>query len=312
MRLVQFRSRNQDSPTPKLGALINGGKAILDLVGTLDGQGKGGWLPAYNSCEWWNLDGSVWSLVRSACEVALGADEKTVAQWHKQGRVTAIEEARLCAPVPRPGKLICIGLNYRDHAIETGMKIPESPVMFSKFATSVIGPEAAVKIPAGSTQPDYEAELAVVIGRVAKNVSRENAYQHVLGYCAFNDVSARDYQFGDGQWQRGKSCDTFAPMGPFVATRDEIADPHKLNIKLRLNGETMQSSNTEQLIFGIPEIIAFISSCITLEPGDVIATGTPPGVGVARKPPVFIKPGDRMEVEIDGLGVLANPVAAAT
>jgi 2-keto-4-pentenoate hydratase/2-oxohepta-3-ene-1,7-dioic acid hydratase in catechol pathway len=308
MKLVQFRPKRDDSATPRMGALIAGGKAILDLAATLDGHGKGGWLPAHTSSEWWNVDGSVWSLVRSACEVALGADDKTVAQWMKQGRVVALEDARLAAPVPRPGKLMCIGLNYRDHAAEQGLPPPESPIVFSKFTTSIIGPEDAVVIPPSCTQPDYEAELAVVIGRTAKNVPRARAYEYVFGYCAFNDVSARDFQFADKQWQRGKSCDTFAPMGPFVATRDEIKDPQALGIKLRLNGETMQDSRTSQLIFGVPELIEFLSASITLEPGDVIATGTPPGVGFARKPPVFIKAGDRMEVELEGLGVLVNPV----
>jgi 2-keto-4-pentenoate hydratase/2-oxohepta-3-ene-1,7-dioic acid hydratase in catechol pathway len=308
MKLVQFRLKREETATPRMGALIAGGKAILDLAATLDGHGKGGWLPSHTSSEWWNVEGSVWSLVRSACEVALGADDKTVAQWMKQGRVVALEDARLTAPVPRPGKLICIGLNYRDHAAESGMPVPESPVVFSKFATSIVGPEDAVVIPTACTQPDYEAELAVIIGRVAKNVPRARAYEHVFGYCAFNDVSGRDFQFADKQWQRGKSCDTFAPMGPFVATRDEIKDPHNLAIKLRLNGETMQSSRTDQLVFGVPELIEFLSASITLEPGDVIATGTPPGVGFARKPPVYIKAGDRMEVEIDGLGVLVNSV----
>jgi 2-keto-4-pentenoate hydratase/2-oxohepta-3-ene-1,7-dioic acid hydratase in catechol pathway len=308
MKLVQFRLKREDKASPRMGALIAGGKAILDLAATLDGHGKGGWLPPHTSGEWWNVDGSVWSLVRSACEVALGADDKTVTQWMKQGRVVALEDARLTAPVPRPGKLICIGLNYRDHAAEQGLSPPESPIVFSKFTTSVIGPEDAVVIPPSCTQPDYEAELAVVIGRVAKNVARADALRHVFGYCAFNDVSARDFQFADKQWQRGKSCDTFAPMGPFVATRDEIKDPQALGIKLRLNGQTMQDSRTDQLIFGVAELIEFLTASITLEPGDVIATGTPPGVGFARKPPVFIKAGDRMEVEIDGLGVLVNTV----
>jgi 2-keto-4-pentenoate hydratase/2-oxohepta-3-ene-1,7-dioic acid hydratase in catechol pathway len=294
-----------------MGALIAGGKAILDLAATLDGHGKGGWLPGATSSEWWNVDGSVWSLVRSACEVALGADDKTVAQWMKQGRVVALEDARLTAPVPRPGKLICIGLNYRDHAAEQGKTVPDSPMIFSKFTTAVVGPEDTVVIPSACAQPDYEAELAVVIGRVAKNVSRQNAYQHVFGYCAFNDVTARDFQTADKQWVRGKSCDTFAPMGPYVATRDEIKDPHNLAIKLRLNGQTMQDSRTDQLVFDVPHLIEFLSASITLEPGDVIATGTPPGVGFARKPPVFLQAGDRMEVEIDGLGVLANTVAAS-
>lgn len=310
MKLVQFRLKREEVATPRVGALIAGGKAILDLAATLDGQGKGGWLPPHTSSEWWNLEGSLWSLARSACEVALGADDKTVAHWMKTGRVIALEDARLCAPVPRPGKLICIGLNYRDHAIESNMPIPETPVVFSKFATAVVGPEDPVVIPRACTQPDYEAELAVVIGRQAKDVTKERAYEYVFGYCGFNDVSARDFQFHDKQWQRGKSCDTFAPMGPFVATRDEIPNPQALAIKLRLNGQTLQDSSTNQLIFGVPELIEFLTASITLEPGDIIATGTPPGVGFARKPPVFIKPGDRMEVEIEGLGVLANPVAA--
>jgi 2-keto-4-pentenoate hydratase/2-oxohepta-3-ene-1,7-dioic acid hydratase in catechol pathway len=309
MKLVQFRLRREEKAVPRVGALISGGKAILDLGATLDGHGKGGWLPPNHSCEWFNLEGSLWSLVRSACEVALGADDKTVAQWMKGGRVVALEEARLTAPVPRPGKLICIGANYRDHAAESGMAIPETPIIFSKFATAVVGPEDAVVIPPSCTQPDYEAELAVVIGRRAKSVPKNKAYEHVFGYCAFNDVSARDFQFSDKQWQRGKSCDTFAPIGPFVATRDEIKDPHTLAIKLRLNGEVMQSSRTDQLIFGVPELIEFLSASITLEPGDVIATGTPAGCGFARKPPLYLKPGDRMEVEVEGLGALVNVVS---
>ncbi|HMJ09746.1 MAG TPA: fumarylacetoacetate hydrolase family protein, partial [Pyrinomonadaceae bacterium] len=217
-------------------------------------------------------------------------------------------EVSIGPPVPRPGKIICIGLNYRDHAEESGMPIPASPIIFSKFPTCVIGSGDAIKIPDGSTQVDYEAELAFVVGRRATNVNVEGAMRHVFGYMNFNDVSARDFQFADGQWQRGKSCDTFAPMGEFVATADEIADPHDLKIRFRLNGETLQDSNTGQLIFNIPALISFLSKSITLEPGDIVATGTPPGVGFARKPPVFMKPGDIAEVEIDGLGILTNPV----
>jgi 2-keto-4-pentenoate hydratase/2-oxohepta-3-ene-1,7-dioic acid hydratase in catechol pathway len=320
MRLVQFNSKTPSGQgsqqgngssdrRPRMGALIDGGRAILDLPATLDGAGRGGWLPAATSPEWWNLDGTVAPLVRSSVEVALKADEKTIAHWKKSGRVVNLEDARLRAPVPRPGKIIAIGLNYRDHAAETKMPVPTSPIVFSKFQTSIIGPDDPVVIPPSCNKPDYEAELAVVIGRVAKHVPRAKAYHFVHGYCAFNDVTGRDFQASDGQWQRGKSCDTFAPMGPFVATADEIPDPQNLGIRLRLNGETLQSSRTDQLIFGVPELIEFLSSCMTLEPGDVIATGTPPGVGFARNPPVFIKPGDTMEVEIDGLGVLRNPVA---
>lgn len=215
------------------------------------------------------------------------------------------------APVPRPGKIVCIGLNYRDHAEESGMAIPESPIMFTKFPSCAIGSGAPIVTPRDSAKVDFEAELAVVIGRRAKLVDRADALDHVFGYMNFNDVSARDFQFADGQWARGKSCDTFAPMGEYIATTDEIDDPHCLRIRFRLNGETLQDSNTDQLIFRIPELIEFLSASFTLEPGDVIATGTPPGVGFARKPPVFMNDGDVAEVEIDGLGVLRNPVAAS-
>ena len=227
------------------------------------------------------------------------------------GALLAAEALRLRAPVPRPGKLVCVGLNYRDHAAESKMPVPERPVLFSKFTTAVIGPGDAIVIPSSSEKVDYEAELAVVIGRRVKGASRDEAARAILGYTIVNDVSARDFQFGDGQWQRGKSCDTFAPMGPSIVTADEIADPQQLGIRLRVNGQTLQSSNTNQMIFGAVDLVTFISETITLEPGDVIATGTPPGVGFARQPPVFLKAGDLVEVEIDGLGVLANPVRAA-
>ena len=231
-----------------------------------------------------------------------------LAQDGKSGDVISRKEITICAPVPRPGKIICIGLNYRDHAAESGMPIPPSPVIFSKFNTCVIGPDQPIVIPEGSTQTDYEAELALIIGRRAKNVRREDALMHVFGYTNFNDVSARDFQFADGQWQRGKSCDTFAPVGPYVATTDEILDPQSLSIKLRLNGETMQDSNTCQMIFAVAELVEFLSRFVTLDPGDIVATGTTPGVGFARKPPVYLKAGDVAEVEIDGLSVLSNPI----
>jgi 2-keto-4-pentenoate hydratase/2-oxohepta-3-ene-1,7-dioic acid hydratase in catechol pathway len=188
------------------------------------------------------------------------------------------------------------------------MEIPKSPIIFSKFSTSVAAPGEPIMIPATSEKTDYEAELAFVIGRRAKNVAAKDAMNHVLGYTNFNDVSARDFQFADGQWQRGKACDTFAPFGEFIATKDEIEDPHNLRIRFRLNGETLQDSTTSELIFRIPELIEFLSRSITLEPGDVIATGTPPGVGFARKPPIFLKDGDVCEVEVEGLGVLRNSV----
>ncbi|HSU26679.1 MAG TPA: fumarylacetoacetate hydrolase family protein, partial [Pyrinomonadaceae bacterium] len=174
-----------------------------------------------------------------------------------------------------------------------------------------IGPNESIVIPQGSTQTDYEAELAFVMGRRASRVGREDALNYVFGYTNFNDVSARDFQFADGQWQRGKSCDTFAPMGEYIVTADEIPDPQNLPIKFRLNGQTLQDSNTCQMIFGVAELTEFLSRYVTLEPGDVVATGTPPGVGFARKPPVYLKDGDVAEVEIEGLGILSNPVTAA-
>ena len=263
-----------------------------------------------NPLDWFDMDGPWFQKLRETYET-LVRDASALAQARENGWLVRSEDAYWFAPVPRPGKLICIGLNYRDHAAESNMPIPERPVVFSKFSTAVIAPGEPVVLPATSQQVDYEAELAVVIGRRAKSVSATRAYDYVLGYTAFNDVSARDFQFADGQWQRGKSCDTFAPMGQTIVTPDVITDPHKLAIKLILNGKTMQDSNTDQLIFGVPELIEFLSQTITLEPGDVIATGTPPGVGFARKPPVFLQPGDEMVVDIEGIGKLGNPIVAA-
>ena len=225
-----------------------------------------------------------------------------------QGAIHHHTTVELLPPVLRPGKIICIGLNYRDHAEESGMAIPDSPVCFSKFPSCAIAHEEEVRIPLGSTQTDFEAELAVVIGRHASRVRQSDAMDHVLGFAACNDVSARDFQFADGQWQRGKSCDTFFPFGPSITTRTQLPDPSNLRIGLRLNGEVMQDSNTSQLIFDVKTIVSFLSQVISLEPGDVIATGTPPGVGFARTPPVYLKPGDVTEVFIEGLETLTNPV----
>ena len=244
----------------------------------------------------------------SAMEVLRCFDLDSGFLERKPGDTLSRDEVEIVSPVPRPGKIICIGLNYRDHAKESGMAIPTSPVIFSKFSTCAIGPNQPIIIPEGSTQTDYEAELAFVIGRRAQNVKKQDALNYVFGYTNFNDISARDFQFADGQWQRGKSCDTFAPMGEFIATTDEIPYPQKLSIRLHLNGETLQDSNTNQMIFGVAELVEFLSRFITLEPGDVVATGTPPGVGFARKPPVYLKDADTVEVEIEGLGVLSNPV----
>lgn len=306
MRLVTFtRLEDAQTGTPRIGALLDDGETILDLfeaMGIPDSEYR---LPS-SLVEWFDLDGK---LFRRAARIV--SEEWNCADTRTDLRKFTVPLAnlQLAAPVPRPGKLICIGLNYRDHAIESGMMIPERPVVFSKFPTSVIGPGHPVVLPGTSEKSDYEAELAVVIGRVARNVSEIEALDYACGYTILNDVSERGFQFSDGQWQRGKSCDTFAPIGPFIATEDEITDPHSLAIKFRLNGEVLQASNTNQLIFTIPKIISYLSETITLEPGDVIGTGTPAGVGFARNPAVFLKAGDLMEVEIDGLGVLRNIVS---
>ena len=260
-----------------------------------------------NPLAWFDMDGPWFQRAREVHDT-LVRDEKALAEARDKGWLVRSQDAYWFAPVPRPGKILCIGLNYRDHAAESNMPIPEKPVVFSKFSTCVIAPGEPVVLPSVSKQVDYEAELAVVIGRRAKHVSADRAYDYVLGYTAFNDVSARDFQFGDGQWQRGKSCDTFAPMGQSIVTTDAVPDPHKLPIKLTLNGKIMQESNTDQLIFGVPALIEFLSQTITLEPGDVIATGTPSGVGFARKPPVFLKPGDQMEVMIEGVDGVGSVV----
>ncbi|HEX6961417.1 MAG TPA: fumarylacetoacetate hydrolase family protein [Lacipirellula sp.] len=219
---------------------------------------------------------------------------------------------RLLPPVLDPQKIICVGLNYADHAAETGATAGEEPVIFCKFPTAIIGPEQPIELPPESNQVDYEAELVVVIGRMARRVTREQAWDHIAGYACGHDVSARDWQKHKPgkQWLLGKSFDTFAPLGPWLATPEEIRDPGQLHIELRLNGQVMQSSSTEQLIFPVDYLVSYLSHVCTLFPGDLIYTGTPPGVGMARTPPVFLKPGDVAEVTIDGLGTLRNPVVA--
>ena len=216
----------------------------------------------------------------------------------------------LAAPIPRPPKLICIGLNYRDHAAEAKLPIPAVPTMFAKFPTSVIGPGQPIVLPKNSTKPDYEAEFAVVIGRRGRHVREEQWRDFVFGYTILNDVSARDFQNATSQWMIGKTFDTFAPIGPAIVTSDEIADPHNLRISLAINGETLQDSNTSNLIFKVPQLIAYLSSVFTLEPGDIIATGTPAGVGFARKPPRWLRSGEEVRIQIEGLGELVNPVVA--
>jgi 2-keto-4-pentenoate hydratase/2-oxohepta-3-ene-1,7-dioic acid hydratase in catechol pathway len=220
--------------------------------------------------------------------------------------VFRLDQVKLLAPIPRPPKIVCIGLNYRDHAIESNLPIPTIPVVFTKFATAVIGPGDAIVLPANSEKPDYEAELAFVIGKGGRHIQAADWRDHVFGYTNFHDVSARDFQLATSQWTIGKTFDTFAPFGPWIVSADEIPDPHNLNIRLEINGEVLQNSNTRELVFGIPALVEYLSSVFTLESGDIVATGTPPGVGMARKPPRWLKPGDEVVVAIEGLGELRN------
>ena len=306
MIIISFATEDSNWQAPRFGVILeHAGRDTgyrLDCERLFDPSDQ----PS-NPLSWFDMDGP-W--LQKAREIFANVERNAGAleEAKKNGWLVRRQDAYWFAPVPRPGKLICIGLNYRDHAKEANMPLPEKPVLFSKFSSAVIAPGEPVVLPPTSQKVDYEAELAVVIGRRAKNVKADRAYDYVLGYTCFNDVTARDFQFNDGQWQRGKSCDTFAPLGQSIVTTDVITDPHKLSIRLTLNGEIMQESNTDQMIFGVPQLIEFISESITLEPGDVIATGTPAGVGFARNPPVFLKPGDEMEVTIEGVGGLNNPV----
>ena len=213
-------------------------------------------------------------------------------------------------PIERPQKIICVGLNYRDHAEEQGVDAPEKPILFAKWPNTLIGPGESIVLPAASEKVDYEAELGVVIGARVRNVSRENALAAVRGYICANDVSARDLQFADGQWTRGKSPDTFCPVGPRLVPAAEVSDPHDLRIRAIVSGEVLQDSTTANLIFGIDEIISYASQTSTLEPGDLILTGTPAGVGVFRDPKRLLQPGDEVTIEIEGIGELTNPVVA--
>ena len=219
--------------------------------------------------------------------------------------------ARLHAPIDDPGKFICIGLNYRDHAEEANQPIPKEPPIFAKWSNAILDPGEPILRPRGSRMLDWEVELGVVIGRTARFVPKERALDYVWGYTIINDVSARDFQFIGSQWMAGKIPETFAPVGPYIADRTEIPDPHVLELKLWVNGKQMQSGNTKTFIFDVRYLVSYLSNLITLSPGDLIATGTPPGVGFARKPPVFLQPGDTCRLEITGLGQIENGVKEA-
>ena len=306
MKLAQFKII--DSVSPRLGLWLN--EAVIDVSALAQAvMGAGG-----SAASWLQQANSTLEVLMRGPEALHDIDElirEAQARGFSADRFVFAPEAIEFLPAVNPGKILAIGRNYVDHAIEGGAEPPKAPLIFNKLSTSLSAHESPIVLPAISTKVDYEAELAVVIGRRAKQVSEKAALDYVFGYTLINDVSARDLQFGDGQWVRGKGLDTFAPLGPFLTSRDEIADVQALDIQGRLNGEVMQSSNTVKMIFKVAYLVSYLSQGITLEPGDVIATGTPEGVGIFREPPVLLQAGDVYEVEIEGLGILRNPVVAA-
>ncbi len=282
--LVSYRSNGM------LRAGVTDGKALVDA-------GKLGY-PSH-------LRG-IFGEGQRAFEKLLGDAEKALANGTN---TTELAKLSLGPPVPDPDKIICLGLNYKDHAAETGLKLPTAPVLFPKYRNALIGPADDIVVPkAAREQLDYEVELAVVIGRRAREVPEDEALAYVAGYATFNDVSARTLQMSSSQWMAGKAVDTFAPMGPGIVPARDIPDPQDLMLTTRVNGAQLQHESTKQMIFGVAETIAYITSFMTLEPGDIIATGTPAGVGFARKPPIALTHGDIVEVEVSGIGVLRNRV----
>jgi 2-keto-4-pentenoate hydratase/2-oxohepta-3-ene-1,7-dioic acid hydratase in catechol pathway len=278
MKLVCFEFFTEGAPRP--GLLLD--DAILDLTPL--------GVPDTVSC------------------IAVGMTALRQALEMPNASLIARDGVRLRAPIPHPQRIFCVGLNYRDHAIESKMEMPKVPTIFLKLPSAVIGPQEPVRIPSLTKQPDYEVEFAVVIGKQGRNIAKENWREYVFGYTILNDVSARDVQLATSQWTLGKSFDTFCPIGPAIVTDDEIDDPHSLNIQLSIGGEVLQHSNTRELIFKAPELIAYISSITALEPGDIISTGTPAGVGLGRTPQRWLQPGETMVAEVEGLGQLINPV----
>lgn len=226
------------------------------------------------------------------------------------GLVEKLDDVVLKAPLSNPGKVVCVGLNYMDHCREQKVEPPKSPLIFSKWPSCIVGPEENIILPEESDQVDYEAELGVIIGKTGKHISEANVFDHIFGYVVANDVSARDVQFSDGQWIRGKSYDTFTPCGPYLVTADEVKDPHQLSIRCTVNGEVLQDSNTNEMIFNINEVVAYLSKGFTFEAGDLLLTGTPDGVGVFRDPKIFLHDGDEVVIEIEGLGTLKNTCVA--
>lgn len=313
MKLLSMKTERGDS------AGIVTGEEVLDVTGFCEIiEGRGEWIEAdTDTATYHHLEGAY----RDALDLLKhGADWPAMIiaklendlilfnQCREVGVLIPLAKVELNPPVIAPGKILAVGLNYAAHAAEQNAQPPESPLIFSKCTTALIGPKDAIRLPRISNNIDYEAELAVVIGKQAKSVAAESAYDYIAGYTILNDVTARDLQRRERQWARAKGLDTFAPCGPWLVTKDELADPHSLALELRVNGEVKQSSNTNDLIFKIPQLIEFISQDLTLRPGDIISTGTPSGVGVFSEPPVFLRDGDQIEIKIEQIGTLANRV----
>lgn len=300
MKLVRF---THNGLSPRLGALE--GAHVLDLQASLAATlARRGVLRAQEIAA-----ALVPHSTRAFLEGGTASRDAVASITERVAHPTS--SVRLHAPIADPGKFICIGLNYRDHAEETNNPIPKEPPIFPKWPTAIVDPGDPVLRPRGSTQLDWEVELGVVIGRTARFVPKDAALDYVWGYTIINDISARDFQFLTSQWAAGKIADTFAPVGPYIADTTEIPDPHVLDLKTFVNGKQMQRGNTRTFIFNVNYLVSYLSGLMTLSPGDLIATGTPPGVGLAMKPPVFMHPGDVVRLEITGLGSLENPIKDA-
>ena len=312
MKLLSMKLEGHD----RAGILL--GDDVLDITDFCEIlEAKGEWFEADNAhSQFQHIEGSycdAMDLYRRGTnwltEIAAKITPSLMGELRATGTLQPLSAVHLNPPVIAPGKILAVGLNYAAHAAEQNIAPPESPLIFSKCVTALVGPADEIKLPRISEMIDYEAELAVVIGKRAASVAAASAMEHVAGYTIMNDVTARDLQKRERQWVRAKGLDTFAPCGPWLVTTDEIPNPHSLGIALTVNGETRQHSNTADLIFNIPRLIEFISGDLTLMPGDIITTGTPSGVGVFMKPPVFLKPGDEVSITVDRIGTLRNRVA---
>jgi acylpyruvate hydrolase len=307
MKLVTF-AKNGES---RIGVVL-GEDSVVDLIAAC------AWYRRANQGLRFDMPGDMIGFLKTGGEgleavgKILASVQASIAAGSKvpAGIVFEPEQVRLKAPVEKPGKIVCLGRNYAEHAKEGGREAPGTPLIFAKAPTSIIGPGEPVIYPKLTKQLDYEVELAVVIGRKGREIQEEKAYDYIAGYTVMNDVTARDIQFGDKLWFRGKSFDTFGPTGPWIVLKDEIPDPHSLRLSMKVNGEIRQDSSTKELIFKIPFLIAFVSAAMTLEPGDILSTGTPSGVGIFMKPePKLLQVGDVMEAWVEKIGVLKNPVA---